>query len=372
MSNKLIIAAAGSGKTRTLVKRALEVKNENVLITTYTEANEAGIKRKIIKETGGFIPQNITVQTWFGFLLQQGVRPFQAALNEGLWDKAIGFYLVNGASAPYTSETKNFLKHYFTKDLKIYSDKISKFIIKTNKKTEGDLIHRISRIYPHIFIDEVQDLAGYDLEILKYLFQAKSNILLVGDPRQGTYSTNNSNKNKKFKKEKIIHFFEDPDVKNALEVDNASLTTNYRSNSEICMFSNKLFPNNSETSSGQTERNDHEGIFLIRTEEKDQYLDNYSKCTQLRWNARTTVNAKYPFMNFGESKGLDFDRVLIYPTGPILQWLKDNSEPLASEARCKFYVALTRARYSVGIICDDKDIGEIHGIPIWANLFSVH
>lgn len=29
------------------------------------------------------------------------------------------------------------------------------------------IINRLSRIYSHIFIDEVQDLAGYDLELIK-------------------------------------------------------------------------------------------------------------------------------------------------------------------------------------------------------------
>ena len=45
--NKLIIAAAGSGKTTFLVKEAIRVKDQNVLITTYTEANESEIRKNI-------------------------------------------------------------------------------------------------------------------------------------------------------------------------------------------------------------------------------------------------------------------------------------------------------------------------------------
>lgn len=37
--NKLVIAAAGSGKTTYLVRQALAVE-QRVLITTYTESNE--------------------------------------------------------------------------------------------------------------------------------------------------------------------------------------------------------------------------------------------------------------------------------------------------------------------------------------------
>ncbi|MFH0906204.1 MAG: UvrD-helicase domain-containing protein, partial [archaeon] len=77
-NNKLIIAAAGSGKTTFLVNEALK-KEGNVLITTFTEANEAEIKNKIIK-IRKCIPSNIIIQTWFSFLLQHGVRPYQDSL----------------------------------------------------------------------------------------------------------------------------------------------------------------------------------------------------------------------------------------------------------------------------------------------------
>ena len=52
MSNKLIIAAAGSGKTTHLVNEALKVKDGKVLITTYTEANEKEIIKKFYKLNG--------------------------------------------------------------------------------------------------------------------------------------------------------------------------------------------------------------------------------------------------------------------------------------------------------------------------------
>jgi DNA helicase II / ATP-dependent DNA helicase PcrA len=73
--NHVIIAAAGSGKTSHLVREARKVKDDNVLITTYTESNEAEIKQKII-ESNGYIPSNIVVMTWFTFLISHGVKPF--------------------------------------------------------------------------------------------------------------------------------------------------------------------------------------------------------------------------------------------------------------------------------------------------------
>ena len=188
--NNLISASAGSGKTKYLVDEALKILDQNVLITTYTDANEKEIRNKIIN-IKWYIPANITIQTRFSFLLQHGVRPYQSVMHDELFDKIVGFFMIEGVSGQYISEKKNFLWYYF-KDFKVYSDKISKFVIAVDKETNGEVINRISRIFPNIFIDELQDLAGYDLNFLKLLLESRSKILLVWDPRQWTYSTNNS------------------------------------------------------------------------------------------------------------------------------------------------------------------------------------
>ncbi|MCD8179647.1 MAG: UvrD-helicase domain-containing protein [Tannerellaceae bacterium] len=354
MNNKLVIAAAGSGKTTHLVEEALKNKHKRVLITTYTQANETEIKKKII-EINKCIPENITIQTWFSFLLKHGVRPFQVAMYE---KKIKGLLLVNQQSAPFISEAENLERHYLTPDYKLYTDKLSKFVFSCNEKTNGAVIDRISRIYPHIYIDEVQDLAGYDLELLKLLFKCKSNILLVGDPRQGTYSTNSASKNKQFKKSQIIHFFESV-PKNDIEIDSESLLVNYRCIEPICTLSNKFFPALPGVKSGNTDVTEHDGIFFIKEQDVEDYLKKY-KPIQLRDSRRTTVNENYPAMNFGESKGLSFNRVLIYPTKPFIEWLIKGKE-LAPTSCSKLYVALTRARQSVGIIYNYKN-QKVEGI----------
>ncbi len=362
-NNKLIIAAAGSGKTTFLVNEALKQKEGKVLITTYTQANEAEIRKKII-EKNKCIPENVTVQTWFSFLLKHGVRPFQGILFE---KKIKGLILVNSQSGLkgytkakqpiYFGEEKEFEKHYFSNALKIYSDKLSKFVFRCNEKSNGNVIDRISRIYSHIFIDEVQDLAGYDLELLKLFFNCNSTTQLVGDPRQGTYSTNSAPKNKKFKKANIVNFFTDQ-IDN-LTKDDTSLMTNYRCNKPICDLSNKMFPNFQATTSGNNVEIEHSGVFFIKEQETENYLQKFEPI-QLRDSKKTNVNENYRVMNFGEAKGLSFDRVLIYPTKPFIDWLKNNNTELAETSRSKLYVAVTRARHSVAIIC--KDALNIDGI----------
>jgi len=369
-TNKLIIAAAGAGKTTFLVKEALKQQDSNVLITTYTQANEEEIRKKII-EINKCIPKNITVQTWFSFLLQHGVRPYQGCLFE---KKIKGIILVNKQSAVkyYTrsgipvcyKEDDDLEKHYFTDTFKIYSDKLSKFVFKCNQKSDGAVINRLSRIYSYIFLDEVQDLAGYDLELLKLFFESDSNIYMVGDPRQVTYLTHNERKYAKYKDGKIKDFIQNECQRSNCEIDEKTLNKSHRNNEQICSFSSKLYPNFTACTSNQKEVTEHDGIFLVNTQDIDKYLDAYNPA-QLRYSTKIEVNKSYRRLNFGDSKGLTFDRVLIYPTNPFINWLIDNNYDLKPTSCSKFYVAITRARYSVGIVYDFDSSLEIEGVKFY-------
>lgn len=372
MNNKLIIACAGSGKTTHLVRTALS-KKSNVLITTYTEANRDEIELKFIEEHGS-VPSNITIQTLISFLLEHGVRPYQGTMHSDLFDTSIGFHLVEGTSGTYEGkdgkkysygEVKHFIKHYFStkSETKIYSDKLSKFVVRVNEKTHGEVIRRVASIYPNIFIDEVQDLASWDLDFIKLILSCESSVLLVGDPRQGTYTTNNGSKSKKYRKSQIVHFFEElKNIKTELKIDKNSMITNHRSCEQICSFSNKLYPAWSQSKSGRKDKFQTDGVFVVREKDIDHYLKRIKSCVQLRDRVNKKVKDELPVLTFGKSKGLAFDNVLIYPTKPIIEWIKNNHSNLAPTSRSKFYVALTRARSSVGIVYNFKDDEQLNGI----------
>ena len=384
-NNKLIIAAAGSGKTTRLIEEALNIKDGKALITTYMQANEEEIKRKII-EINKCIPKNVTVQTWFSFLLKHGVKPFQGVLFEkkikGLFfaqtQSGIKYFKnqcneceANKVLKPectkcknpiYYGEPKEFEQHYFSNLLKIYSDKLSKFVFRCNEKTNGNVIDRISRIYQYILIDEVQDLAGYDLELLKLLFKCNSNILLVGDPRQVVYLTHNERKYFNYSYGKIREFIEQECPKNCCQFE--FMNNSHRCNKIICNFSDKLFPNLLNTTSANNNITDHNGIFFVKKQDVEYYLQQYEPM-QLRWDNKKEVNNYFPVMNFGESKGLSFDRVLIYPTTSMLAWIKNNKLELKDISRSKLYVAVTRAKYSVGIVVDNNEQSVIEGVEIF-------
>jgi DNA helicase-2/ATP-dependent DNA helicase PcrA len=382
-NNNLIIAAAGSGKTTYLINEAMKFKGERVLITTYTEANEEEIKKKFIKKFK-CIPSHITVQTWFSFLIQHGVKPYQGTFNEILFKREIkgmilddGKYGIKffskklGRAIPFREEDE-FEQHYFTSSGKILSDRLPKFVVKTNAATEGEVINRISRIYRHIFVDEIQDLAGYDLQILKLFFQTQSNILLVGDPRQVTYLTHHENKFGKYKDGKIKEFVIGECKKPiTYTVDETTLNSSHRNNKAICDFSSKLYDANEfnpiEPCDCEECRNyamEFEGIFLIRPIDVENYLSTFNPI-QLRWDIRKEVNSSYRFYNFGESKGKTFDRVLIYPTEEMEKWIYNNETKLAYSTKAKFYVAITRAKYSVAIISNFADGVKIDGVQLY-------
>lgn len=371
MTNELIIASAGSGKTTKLVEKALEKANagESVLITTFTEACEQEIRDKLAKETSGYIPTLITIQTWFSFLIKHGAKPYQDCVT----DKDItGLILVNGKSGlrhetkggkrTYWGEQKNPYEFYFSPNGKIYSDKLAKFVVRCNRDTEGKVMNRLAQCFDNILIDEVQDLAGYDLEILKLLFDCQTNVLLVGDPRQATYSTNNSPKNARFKQSNILNFFSDNSIR--INTDDTSLTVNHRCSEEICEYANNIYPKLPKAITGNNIVTGHDGVFVVEESNAQLYMEEFNP-VQLRYSSRTKVNNKYPVFTFGKSKGLTFDRVLIYPTEPIFQWLVDSNNHLADTSRAGLYVALTRAKYSACFVLTKKQLENLKDVRVY-------
>lgn len=363
--NKIVIAAAGSGKTSYLVREALLIKDKNVLITTFTDSNSAEIRAKILDANKGVMPSNIFIMNWFSFLINHGVKPFQGSLIEF---PVSGMLLTSSRSGlrsrnkgiPYYWGEGDFEKHYFTNDKRIYSDKLSKLAFRCNEKTDGSVIDRISRIFKHIFIDEVQDMAGYDLELISLLFKSPSRVLLVGDPRQVVYLTHNEAKHEKYSNGGILNYLKEKHPKKVpFDSDETTLSVSHRNNHAICELSSKLYPGLPPISSCnciECRKNPptDSGLFIVQPFDYKKYLEQYNP-TQLRLNVKTKgIDHRFQAMNFGESKGLGFDRVIILPTDDMVEWLYNNEHTLKDGTCAKLYVALTRARHSVAIVTDLK------------------
>ncbi len=344
LNNNIIIAAAGSGKTTYISKEALNMKDKRILILTYTNDNLNEIRKKII-EINKVIPANITIQSYYSFLLSDGVRPYQNYLYSKKRINSIAF--VNGQSRRYVSKSN--IETYFLRDGKdIFTDKISLFVKECNEKSGGAVIHRLENIYNYIYIDEVQDLSGYDLDLIELLFRSKINVTLVGDIRQATYSTNNSNKNKKYKRDGIYDIFLKWQKQKLCCI--SYRKKSFRCNQSICNLADGLYPDLEKTISENSLITGHDGIFVIKTNDVDEYIKKYNP-QLLRYDKRTKCDIG-SIMNFGASKGLTFDRVLILPNGPLKKFLKTGNYDELNGSKAKYYVAFTRARYSVCFIYD--------------------
>lgn len=182
--SSLIIAAAGAGKTTFLVKRALEI-SENILITTYTDTNEQSIREKFY-EINGCIPANVTIMPWFSLLIRHGIRPYQSYL---IANRVSGVLLVNKVDRNLMKLKDTNEKKYVTASGNVYSNMISKLPCVLDGLSNGCVFRRMRKIFSYVFVDEIQDFAGYDLEVIRKLHEVGCDITLVGDPRQTTYQT---------------------------------------------------------------------------------------------------------------------------------------------------------------------------------------
>lgn len=275
---------------------------------------------------------------------------------------------------PIRIKESNLKHYYFDKDFRILSDKVAKLGCKVDEISKGLVIDRLSRVYANIFIDEVQDLAGYDLDIIKLMAESKINLVLVGDPRQVTFQTNHSNKNKKYNWGRIKDY-----VKNEcrgiedLQPDEETLNITHRNGQKICEFANRIYEAAEYKPYGwkyDAERDEIEGVgvFLVRKQDGEYYLKKYPETIQLTDDRDVDTVKGYRSMNFGASKGLSFRRVLIYVTKPIQKWLGGKKDALGKVvSRSKFYIAVTRAICSVAIVVDDDFHSQCGGVEYFGD-----
>lgn len=355
--NEIVIACAGGRKTTSIVKEALSVKNERVLITTYTIENAEQIKSYIIKEVG-CIPENIDVKTWFTFLLHDCLRPYQNHTIANRKIKSIDF-----VSKPHWGKSKNQESYFLNMNDDVYQDKVSDLACLMNVNSKGLVIKRLEKIYRYIFVDEMQDMNGWDLDFFEFLLNSDIKIKLVGDPRQCLYNTNRSSKNKGRKRENIIVWINKMKQNNICSL--KEISDNFRSKQEICDFANLIFPDYSPSVSKNNEVSNHVGVYIITDNELSNYINSYHSV--LLRNSISTDTCGFDSCNIGISKGKGFDHIIIFPTNPMVKFLKSgNVDDVGS--RAKLYVAITRARYSVAFVLRKRQINSISPIFTIENL----
>jgi len=344
--NRVIIACAGSGKTTRLVSESLENRDRRIAIITYTNNNTREISERFGKRNSG-VPKHVDVMTWFGFLLRECARPYQRSKYAEKRIESLLF--VNQQSARYVKEADTG-RYYFANGELIYSDKIAKFVVECEEKSARSVTKRLAQIYTDVFIDEFQDLAGWDLEVVRVFLQSGIRVTLVGDPRQHIYSTNPTSKNRHYLGTKVMELVEQWMRTGLCSV--KCMSDTHRCNGAICDFSNALWPGMDEMTAVPNRVTEHDGVFLVGEKHMAEYMRRFNPQV-LRYGRRTNTYG-YEALNFGLAKGLQFERVLIVPTSAIRQYLQSGELNHIEKSREKLYVAVTRARHSVAFVYEGQ------------------
>ena len=339
------MSAAGSGKTYSICKEALDAARlgKRILITTYTNRGVDSVKNEIRKQNDGVLNPLIVIKTWFTFMMTDMIKPYQRYITGE----------ISGIKTFDYSQTYGFVNYakvgtkekYITRGKNVRSNEASSLVCLLNRLSGGKVISRLEEVYKAIFFDEIQDLAGDDIEILRLLLNSSIDIICCGDNKQATFCTHNTKKNKRKTGKNIWDFFKEFGDSGLIEVERNLVSRRF--NDQICCFANTVFPIGNPISTNMMEETGHDGVFLISAANVDVYYKAFTP-QMLRYDKRAETYG-YLAVNYGACKGETFERVVIIPNGPFKKFI---TKGIALEVPEKYYVAVTRAKYSVAIIME--------------------
>lgn len=333
---RLILAVAGSGKTKYLIDH-LNL-DKRFLIVTYTNTSLDLIKSRIIKKFG-YLPQNIKTQTYFEFIYGFCIKPFvlfKYNLKGIYWEPAPEFtiYLAN------TNRDK-----YLTKNRFLYHNRLGKFVEFEN--IIDDVKERLEKFYDHFFYDEFQDLGGHDFNFITNIAQANIDFLFVGDFFQNTYVTSYDGKVNGTLYSDINDYCGKLKA-NKVHIDTETLGNSYRCSPTICSFISKNLGIAIDSN-----RKDETSIIKIVDRENALKIIEDNSIIKLVYDKSNERN--YFAKNWGECKGEDDynDTCIILNKTTAKIFFKEKFNELKPRTKNKLYVALTRTRGNCYLIEDD-------------------
>lgn len=328
MDKRVVFAVAGSGKTSSIIDSL--TADSRCLIVTYTENNTRHLKNRVIEKFGE-IPVGIRVYSYFTFLYSFCFRPL---CGYELKTKGINF---NFPLPQYAQRSKkSAIDHYIDKSGRLYANRIAKLLIEFD--VIPDLIQRIEKFYDSVFIDEVQDFAANDFNLICALAVANVEMRLVGDFYQHTFDTSRDGNTQKSLHECFDKYC-DKLKKSGFEIDLASLSNSYRCSPSVCDFVSENL-----------------GIKILSHREDEvvvEYVDNVGEVDSI-FNDDSVVKLFYQksdsyagnTANWGNTKGLDHFQDVCVVLNPTTLKAFDNSNlgQLNPTTKNKLYVACTRAK----------------------------
>ena len=282
----MVIAGAGSGKTRVLTYKIVHLVENGVdpfeiLALTFTNKAAREMKLRISSMIGESESKNIWMGTFhsvfakilrfeahkIGFTsdftiydTQDSERLISSIIKEKALDKDVyraksirnrisslknNFITVNGYFAnnelvesdnlSRKPETGNIYKEYSERLIKSNSMDFDDLLMKTNEllNNHPEVLAKYQEKFKYILVDEYQDTNNSQYLIVKSLSDKYQNICVVGDDAQSIYSFRGANINN------IINFRNDYD-----EVEVFRLEQNYRSTKNIVNAANSVIDHN--------------------------------------------------------------------------------------------------------------------------------
>lgn len=333
---RALLAVAGSGKTSFLVK-ALSPEKRNLFLT-YTVNNTETLKGMISRECSG-IPEKTLIMTWFSFVFNFLVKPF--CIDNVPCIRHLLFPKSNELPSPFLTGWHRFV----TADGGLYHCRAFDF---ANRHIGVQkLLGRIHRFFDAIFIDEVQDFAGYDFDFIELLGSAGFDVTLAGDYFQHTFDTSrDGNKNQSLHKD--LKIFRDR-LSTGYEIDDTTLSASHRCTPQVCDFITSRIGISMKSARQETGT---EPRLLADPKEIATVMSDHS-IAKLFYDKSVKYRCAGKCRNWGECKGMSFDRVCVV-LNKKTHGLYTNNElsTLPAQTRHKFYVACSRTRGDLFFVSD--------------------
>ena len=167
---------------------------------------------------------------------------------------------------------------FLDSDGRAYKLHLSKLAYETCIASKGAAIDRLSRMYSAIYIDEVQDLNGYDLEVLELMLKSSVDIVMVGDIRQAIINTNIQDpKNRQYRGMDIRKWFDKQAAADLVTIVHATKT--WRCSQQISDLADSIFPASygfKKTQSQNHDVCDHEGLFAVSEGDAPEYARRFN------------------------------------------------------------------------------------------------
>lgn len=331
MDKRLILSVAGSGKTSYLINRL--DKERRFLVVTYTINNAEHIRSCIIRRFG-YVPKNITVYTYFEFLMAVCYRPF---LADKIGAKGIEWRMPNPETLKYSRSNKAF---YISPQGLLYHNRIAYLCDKNAEK----IARRIEKYYDCFYYDEAQDLGGRDFNLFIKLMRSNVEVLVVGDFFQHTFFTSQDGNTNSTLYDNVERYKEIWKA-SGLQLDTTTLIKSHRCSPTITNFVREsvgidIFSYREEQSS----------IVFVSDPTLVAQLATDNSIPKLFYSDARKYGCHS--INWGDSKGLDdfVDVCIVLNPTTLKLYEKGELNRLAPLSKNKFYVACTRARRNLYFI----------------------